>query len=92
MIPLLAETALTSAGEILVGSTGAAGLLFFALKWMNRDRDKLLGSLNLERDSRIKLLEESSQRCAEDRIEMRREISKLQDEVRDLLRSMIQTK
>lgn len=72
--------------KLLVGSTGAVVALVLGLRWLNKDRDGLVQALNEEREARINVLEESSRRCAEDRIAMHREMSALQAEVRELYR------
>lgn len=74
--------------KIATGAGGSILLLYFALRWLNSDRDKLLAALNLEREARIKALEESSARCAQDRIVLHQNIDELQKEVRALLKAM----
>ena len=88
--------------QFLGGGAATIALLTAALKWLNKDRDKILASLNEEREHRIKALEDSSRECTEDRVkirqeaasrleETRRELHDLQKEFRDLLRSMVTT-
>lgn len=85
-MPPEASNLVDSIVKLLVGSTGAVVALVLGLRWLNKDRDSLVAALNEEREARIKVLEESAKRCAEDRIEMHREMSALQSEVRELYR------
>lgn len=64
-------------------------LMVFAVRWLNRDRDKLLDSLNTERNERIHSLEAASERCASDRLQLHQEMRELQAEVRRLYDNMI---
>lgn len=77
--------------KMAVSSGLGVAFLVVALKWLNHDRDKILAALDGERNNRIRLLEEASKRCAEDRIVMHREMSLLQAEVRDLYKRMVAT-
>lgn len=72
--------------KVLLGSTGAVASMIFGIRWLNADRDKLMGALAQERDARIRVLEEAAKRCAEDRIVMHKEMMLLQAEVRELYR------
>lgn len=86
---LIAEVAPTgfsaeSLLQLLVGSTGGIAALLLGLRWLNSDRDKLMQALTTERDARIKVLEEAAKRCADDRLVMHKEMSILQEEVREL--------
>lgn len=72
--------------KLLLGSTGAVVALVLGIRWLNKDRDTLVGALNEEREARIKVLEEAAVHCIEDRTEMRREMAALQAEVRELYR------
>lgn len=74
--------------KIALSGTGALGVLAMIVSWLNKDRDKLVAALNQEREARIKVLEEAARRCAEDRLEMHREMSGLQAEVRELYRKI----
>lgn len=47
--------------KLLFSQGIVATLLFFALKWLNKDRDRLLGSVSQEQKERILLLETTSQ-------------------------------
>lgn len=75
--------------KILTGGVGAIAALFFGLRWLSSDREKVLRSLHEEREARIVALEEGSKRCAEDRIVLHRTIDDLQKEIRQLYLSMI---
>lgn len=72
--------------QVLLGSTGAVAAMVLGIRWLNSDRDNLMKALTVERDARIKVLEDSAKRCAEDRIEMHKEMAILQGEVRELYR------
>lgn len=85
-MPPEATSLIDSIIKLLVGSTGAVAALVLGIRWLNKDRDGLVNALNEEREARIKVLEEASKRCAEDRIAMHREMSALQAEVRELYR------
>lgn len=78
--------------KLILGSTGALVLLVVAVQWLNRDRDKLLSALNDERNNRIKVLEDASKRCADDRLQMHQKMDVLQGEVRELYKRMIGSK
>ena len=86
--------------KLILGSAGCLVVLALALQWLNKDRDKLVTALNEERNGRIAQLEESSRRCAEDRIVMHKQMSDdraaqqkemnlLQAEVRELYKRML---
>lgn len=64
-------------------------LLVFCLKWLEKDRDKVLVALQEERQHRIKALEESAEHCLEDRDELRAEMANLRNEVRGLYTQII---
>ncbi len=66
----------------ILGQAGALVVLAVATYF-------LMAQLTKERDNRIKLLEAQSSRCAEDRIELHKEINSLQAEVRELYKSAL---
>lgn len=78
-----------AAFKLVTGSAGALAVLLFGLRWFVADRDKVVAALNAERGARITALEESSKRCSEDRVELHKQISSLQAEVRELLKTQI---
>ncbi len=89
---LLAETSaadIDAIFKLIVGSGGALAVLLFGIRWFMGDRDKIVAALNIERNARITALEESSKRCSEDRTELHKQISILQNEVRELLKAQI---
>lgn len=75
--------------KLIIGSGGALAVLLFGIRWFMSDRDKIVAALNVERGARITALEESSKRCSEDRVELHKQISLLQIEVRELLKAQI---
>ena len=75
--------------QMLMGSVGALGCLVFAVKWLDKDRDKLLKALTEERDGRLRLIEESNKQCADDRVILHRKLDEQDDEIKGLLKSMI---
>lgn len=89
---ILAETSaadIDAIFKLIVGSGGALAVLLFGIRWFMADRDKVVAALNAERGARITALEESSKRCSEDRVELHKQISNLQAEVRELLKTQI---
>lgn len=70
--------------EVAFGSGLGVALLVFAIRWLDRDRNKILGALEAERTKRVAALEESSAQCAEDRIHLHSQMANLQIEVRKL--------
>lgn len=65
-------------------------LLAVGIWWLNKDRDKAVKAFTEEREKRINALEDSSRRCADDRVELHRQVSILQAEVRDFMKRMIE--
>lgn len=53
--------------QLILGSGGALAVLVLGVKWLDKDRSKVLVALQEERDGRIKLLEDHSKSCNEDR-------------------------
>lgn len=68
--------------KLLAGSGGVVALLVLAVKWM-------LGTMETERNERISLLEKQSLQCSNDRIELHKNLTMLQNEVRTLYKSII---
>lgn len=56
--------------------------LVLAVWWMAKINER-------ERNARIALLEQSSERCAADRMELHKQMGELQQEVRGLMKNMI---
>lgn len=74
----------------LTSQTGiAVALMILGIRWLLRDRDGILHSLNSERDKRIDALTKSAETCAIDRANMHAEMKELQKEVRLLMGQMI---
>lgn len=66
-----------------VGGGGLSfALLIFLLKGVNAEREK-------EREGRLQLLEQAATSCAVDRQELRACIDRLQDEIRNLYKTML---
>lgn len=75
--------------KMLLGSGGVFALLVLGLKWLDRDRDQIVQFLQTERTERITLLEKQSIQCSNDRIELHKNMTALQNEVRTLYKSII---
>ena len=74
----------------LTSQTGiAVALMILGIRWLLRDRDGILHSLNSERDKRIDALTKASEECATDRANMHAEMKELQKEVRSLMGQII---
>lgn len=76
--------------KVLSGTAGAIACMLFGIKWLVRDRDGILASLQEERSHRITQLEASANSCAEDRRTMHNEMNELQKEVRALMKQMLE--
>ena len=75
--------------QLLLGSTGALVALVIAIKWLDKDRNRLLGDWKTERDARMTLIEDASRRCSEDRIELHKKVDALELEIRSMLKAML---
>ena len=76
--------------KVLSGTAGAIACMLFGIKWLVRDRDGILASLQEERSHRITQLEASANSCSEDRRTMHNEMNELQKEVRALMKQMLE--
>lgn len=68
-----------------MGSTGALAALILGLKWLDKDRNKILVELKEERNGRLRLIELSNERCAEDRVLLHKKLDEQEKLIRELL-------
>lgn len=59
--------------KLILGSTGALAVLIAGIKWLDRDRSKVLKALEVERDGRIRVLEDHAKRCDADKAELQKQ-------------------
>lgn len=71
---------------IIMGPLGGTFGIVFAVWWLNRDRNNLITEWKEERNGRLKLIEASNERCAEDRVILHKKIDSQEIEIRQLLR------
>lgn len=71
--------------QLIMGSTGALAALILGLKWLDKDRDKILVELKEERNGRLRLIELSNERCAEDRVLLHKKLDEQEKLIRELL-------
>lgn len=80
MEPELIKTLLTSAAGTGLGSL----VLVVALIYLHKNNQNTLAALQVERDQRIKSLEQSREDCQADRKVLHGELEKLQAKVEDI--------
>lgn len=68
-----------------MGSTGALVALILGLKWLDKDRNNILMDLKEERNGRLRLIELSNERCAEDRVLLHKKLDEQEKLIRELL-------
>lgn len=71
--------------QLIMGSTGALAALILGLKWLDKDRNKILVELKEERNGRLRLIELSNERCAEDRVLLHKKLDEQEKLIRELL-------
>lgn len=71
--------------QLIMGSTGALAALILGLKWLDKDRNKILIELKEERNGRLRLIELSNERCAEDRVLLHKKLDEQEKLIRELL-------
>ncbi len=72
---------------IVTGPLGGTFGVIFAVWWLNRDRNTLIIEWKEERNGRLKLIEASNERCAEDRVVLHKKIDAQELEIRELLKA-----
>lgn len=71
--------------QLIMGSTGALIALILGLKWLDKDRNSILLDLKEERNGRLRLIELSNERCAEDRVFLHKKLDEQEKLIRELL-------
>lgn len=71
--------------QLIMGSTGALMALILGLKWLDKDRNKILLELKEERNGRLRLIELSNEHCAKDRVFLHKKLDEQEKLIRELL-------
>lgn len=71
--------------QLIMGGMGALVALIIGLKWLDKDRNKILLELKEERNGRLRLIELSNERCAEDRVILHKKLDDQEKLIRELL-------
>ncbi len=71
--------------QLIMGSAGALVVLILGLKWLDKDRNRMLVELKDERNGRLRLIELSNERCAEDRVVLHKKLDEQEKLIRTLL-------
>ena len=70
--------------KLILSGAGAVVLLILIVKFLLKDRDRLLLSISASNAKNIEVLQAKAVSCEEDRIALRQEVSRLNDEMRKM--------
>jgi hypothetical protein len=72
---------------LITGPLGGTVGIIFAVWWLNKDRNSLITEWKEERNGRLRLIEQSNERCAEDRVILHKKIDMQETEIREMLKA-----